>query len=161
MEAIPNQPDKHLGLSVCRLFCGAQIGTLWPYPTGNVTVKNSLVRFGSQSITLDGSKTFDPEIRVFRELVENKVPGHQSTTGSSVLVKFIVTDPESPFTLDMDTSYQLRVTKATDEDTVKVEITAENAFGARYALMTLSQLVVYDEFRNELLVSIVNARGDE
>lgn len=71
--------------------------------------------------------------------------------GSPVRVQFYVKDVDSPFSLDMDTSYQLKIAK--ENDNVNVMITADYAFGLRYALVTLSQLVVFDDIRREMLVS--------
>jgi hypothetical protein len=40
-----------------------------------------------------------------------------------------------------------------EKDKISAHITAPNYYGARYGLETLSQIIVYDEIRNELQVS--------
>lgn len=159
VEANEQDIENNLSLAVCRLFCGAQVGTLWPYPTGQVKVGNTLVRFNPERVTFDtttfkNSKQHEAEHKNLLALINAKKPKSLSKalSGSQVLIKFKVTAPEEPFSLDLDQSYELQVNKPSD-DQVVVQVTAQNAFGMRYALVTLSQLMVYDDIRRELLVS--------
>lgn len=154
VEANDKDIQDNLSLPVCRLFCGPQVGTLWPYPTGQVKVGDTLVRFDPQKITFDRSSEFAGEYANLLSVIEKKREGkiHKAYPGSSVLVDFDVANVETPFSLDMDQSYTLKITKGSDEE-VNVLITAQNAFGMRYALTTLSQLIVFDDFRREMLVS--------
>lgn len=55
------------------------------------------------------------------------------------------------FTLNTKEGYKLKITSKTDGG-VNVLITADNFFGARNGLETLSQLIVYDNIRNEILI---------
>lgn len=165
MEADQQDIENNLSLSVCRLFCGSEVGTLWPYPTGSVKVGNTLVRFDPQKVSfntssLNNTHQFAAEYKNLLELIESKkktsrwAASQQQNSGSSVRVAFDVVDVNSPFDFDLDQGYKLKITKApSPEDVVDVQITAQNAFGVRYALTTLSQLVVYDDFRREMLVS--------
>jgi hexosaminidase len=47
-------------------------------------------------------------------------------------------------------SYSLSITSSTDE--VSALISADNFFGARHGLETLSQLIVYDDLKNSLVM---------
>lgn len=166
MEANDQDPDKNLALSVCRLFCGPQVGTLWPYPTGSVSVGNTLVRFHPSDVTFDTTpfknpQQFSEEHANLVDRLEKKIsPSARKKTnsdtstfvGSPVRVSFDVAHVDSPFSLDLETGYQIKITKAA-KDEVNVLITADNAYGVRNALVTLSQLVVYDDIRREMLVS--------
>ncbi|KAG6455517.1 hypothetical protein O3G_MSEX009246 [Manduca sexta] len=61
----------------------------------------------------------------------------------------VTTFPE--FSLEMDESYALRVSPASNER-VNATIRANSFFGIRHGLETLSQLIVYDDIRNHLLI---------
>lgn len=112
------------------------------------------MRFDPEKITF-GTGLFKTqgEYEFFKDLVEKK-KGKKDlkfSTASAMKVEFDVVDSVTPFELDTDQSYQLKVVKGAHDD-LDVLITARNVFGARYALVTLSQLVVFDDFRNEMLV---------
>jgi hexosaminidase len=55
------------------------------------------------------------------------------------------------FSLNTKEGYKLTVSEKPDEG-VHAIITADNFYGARNGLETLSQLIVYDDIRNEILV---------
>lgn len=71
--------------------------------------------------------------------------------GSAIRIEFDLAEVNSAFDLNSDSSYKLKIAKTKDD--VNVLITAENDFGMRNALTTLSQLIVYDDIRREMLVS--------
>lgn len=53
--------------------------------------------------------------------------------------------------LDVDETYQLRI-GATSDDQVNATIIGRTFFGIRHGLETLSQLVIYDDIRDLVLV---------
>lgn len=55
-------------------------------------------------------------------------------------------------TLETDESYALNVS-TTSDGRISANIKAETFFGARHGLETLSQLVIYDDIRDEIQVS--------
>lgn len=57
----------------------------------------------------------------------------------------------SDFSLVFDESYGIKVS-ASSNDKVIATITANTFFGIRHGLESLSQLIVYDDIRNHLLV---------
>lgn len=145
-------------MDVCRLFCGAQVGTLWPYPTGLVQVGNSLVRFDITKVTFDtstlkGAPRYTAEHAILLDRIEKKnLHGTAfKGVGSAIRIEFDLAEVNSAFDLNSDSSYKLKIAKTKDD--VNVLITAENDFGMRNALTTLSQLIVYDDIRREMLVS--------
>lgn len=56
------------------------------------------------------------------------------------------------FSLKVDESYSIKVT-ASSNDRINATITGNTFFGVRHGLESLSQLFVYDDIRNHLLVS--------
>lgn len=41
-----------ISLPVCRLFCGEDIGTIWPKPTGTVKISNDVVKIDPHTISI-------------------------------------------------------------------------------------------------------------
>lgn len=152
---------KSVSLSVCRMFCGPQVGTLWPYPTGPVKVGNSLYHFDVNKMVfgpiapakLQGLWTEVQER--FRQQVIKKVPKHYTlkAEGKKVSFEFAVQSDDVYYTMATDESYKLAVSEV--RDGVHVVISAPTFFGARHALETLAQLIVFDDIRSEMLVRIV------
>lgn len=94
------------------------------------------------------------EIRLLSQ-INAKVPKsiELDNQGSSLTINIQVNRADDlSLTLETDESYKLSSNES--EGKVIVEIRAETVFGARHALETLSQLVVYDDIRNELQVSL-------
>jgi hexosaminidase len=40
-----------VSLPVCRMFCGEDVGTIWPRPTGNVKITNDVIRINVDEIS--------------------------------------------------------------------------------------------------------------
>lgn len=76
----------------------------------------------------------------------------KSVNSTSVHIAIAITNPDiDRLTFEVDESYTIESSEST-ENTVNVNINAETFFGARHALETLSQLVVFDDLRTRALL---------
>ncbi|XP_059613001.1 chitooligosaccharidolytic beta-N-acetylglucosaminidase isoform X2 [Phlebotomus argentipes] len=145
-----------VSLGVCRVFCGEDIGTLWPKPTGNVRVGNTLAHFDIDSVLFKfpeykNQQLYWEETRQrFLDQVKAKVTKSHvlKRGGKKVVVEIVVNKEELTFNFDTDESYRLQVTE--EVGNVAVKIVAPTYYGARHAVETLSQLIIYDDIRTEL-----------
>lgn len=103
--------------------------------------------------TLKGAPRYTAEHAILLDRIEKKnLHGTAfKGVGSAIRIEFDLAEVNSAFDLNSDSSYKLKIAKTKDD--VNVLITAENDFGMRNALTTLSQLIVYDDIRREMLVS--------
>jgi hexosaminidase len=67
------------GFEVCRIFCGSEIGTLWPKVHGQVKFKDSLERFEKrktliEGVNLDEVVYWKQTEERFREHIDLKTP---------------------------------------------------------------------------------------
>lgn len=147
-----------MSLQVCRLYCGEEVGTLWPKPVGDMKFGNELVRLDPTRIRFSAGShrshnSYWQEIENrFISQVNAKIPRKQSLRngGTQLDVKLEVHDEDTKITLDTDESYKLTISVTGTKVNVKVE--AKTYFGARHAIETLSQFIVYDNIRNELQI---------
>ncbi|XP_017781982.1 PREDICTED: probable beta-hexosaminidase fdl isoform X2 [Nicrophorus vespilloides] len=148
--------DRHTSLATCSMLCGST--QLWPQPTGPVTLGSRSVVFNHQQFQLD-TMVSEParsfimySFAAFNSNVVNLVQNVDYTKSKSDIRKFVV--KISVFDakvvrllLTTDESYKLVVRPNEDNDLVAM-ITAQNVFGARHALESLSQLIWWAEFEN-------------
>lgn len=161
MEA--TDQNRSISLPVCRLFCGHEIGTLWPYPTGEVKVANTVAHFDIYQLQLStgdpahsGQQALWQKVHDrFKAQIKAKAPPnfYFKSSGKAVNFKYVIEKDDTYFTLDTDESYILKVSEV--DDIIQVTITAATFFGARHAMETLQQLIVFDDLRNELLVKAI------
>lgn len=154
-------------MNVCQLTCGIDIGSLWPKPTGNVefsrtVAKINLNRFTYQTNNFrnDPNNWFTSWQR-FRDMQFKKIPSDNVNvvSGKSVLVEILAQSDNMSLTYETHEGYQLRISEEWDQ--IYVYITAQNFYGTRHALETLSQLIVYDEFENAVvLISDANIQDE-
>lgn len=149
-----------MSLSVCRLFCGDDIGTLWPKPTGDVKLSNNVVKIDPTAITFKTSNFKKDEVywqeaesRFIKQL-KAKIPTKYSlkSGGKKVVIEVVAETDDMKMTLDTAEGYRLTIAENADATDIVVLISSTNFFGARHALESLSQLIVYDNIRNEILI---------
>lgn len=151
--------------SVCRLFCGVHPGTVWPRVNGDIRLTENLVAsINPRTITLCASNieqhgNFWPDNKDrFIGQLENKLPRSvrrqpgQLDAGQTLSIKVEVEQLVDVVSTDVDESYTLVGSEVLGN--VSVIIRAVTIFGARHGLETLSQLVVFDDVRRLLLVTI-------
>lgn len=146
---------------MCRIFCGDDPGTIWPKPTGTVQLKNFIARINIGAVRLNVLKPskanqefWTANEERFLSQVKRKVPQSVKldNQGIGLVVDIEVTRPDDlSLSLETNEAYVLSANEV--DGNVLVKINAETVFGARHGLETLSQLVIFDDIRNELQVS--------
>lgn len=169
MELDKSNWNKAISFPVCRLFCSNTIGTIWPKPSGLVKIDSQIVQIDQRKIKFQQfpinshSTYWNINTNRFLESLRNKIPPNEKieTDGHSLYVSVILdqlsneslTINDLPrLTLDTDEKYSL-IVNTTNELNVHATIKATNFFGARHALETLAQLIVYDDIRRELQIA--------
>ncbi|CAG9805205.1 unnamed protein product [Chironomus riparius] len=149
--------NETTSFNVCRLTCGEDIGTLWPVPSGRVSNSRRYLPIDMNRFTprvaqvLNSSIYFDIAWSRFQDMQMKKAKDSESPMiGEPLLVVMHADTNDMSFTYDTDESYTLETVRTIGA--VFVNIVAKNFYGVRHALETLSQLIVYDEFENELVI---------
>ncbi|KOB75344.1 Beta-hexosaminidase, partial [Operophtera brumata] len=138
----PQNQEPVLSMEACKMFCN-EYGLLWPQPTGQVQLGNFLSKININNIVVER----------FKDVVATAVPKGISpkATGKAFAVNLVNNNPDlKEFSLGFDESYSINVASLNDK--VNATITANSFFGLRHGLETLSQLIVYDDIRNHVLI---------
>lgn len=162
MELSEENFAKAISLPVCRLFCGSTIGTLWPKPTGVVQLEPLMRQVDLANIefqvpgTAKRDKLWKATEKRWMDVLKAKIPNRKILTKGGYQFTVVINSPDtadSPrLTLDTDESYLLQI-GSDNQGQVLANISANSFFGARHALETLNQLVVYDDIRREVQVA--------
>ncbi|CAH2107987.1 unnamed protein product [Euphydryas editha] len=156
----PRSSDTALSLEACKMFCN-EYGLLWPRPTGNTDLGRFLSKININNIEIQilkrgrSNDLMSAAGQRFKKLVSQSVPNGLTpkATGKAVYVYLVNANPDvTDFSLDFDESYGLRVSPESNER-INATIFGNTFFGVRHGLETLSQLIVYDDFRNHLLMA--------
>ncbi|XP_046962354.1 chitooligosaccharidolytic beta-N-acetylglucosaminidase [Vanessa cardui] len=156
----PQGSEPALSLEACKLFCN-EYGLLWPRPTGNTDLGRFLSKININNIEIQIEKRgrsddlMNAAGKRFKQLVNKAVPKGVTpkTTGKSVYVYLVNKNPDvTDFSLDFDESYALRVSPESNER-INATIFGNTFFGIRHGMETLSQLIVFDDIRNHLLMA--------
>ncbi|XP_070509770.1 chitooligosaccharidolytic beta-N-acetylglucosaminidase-like [Chironomus tepperi] len=155
--------DTILSLRVCRLYCYDDIGTLWPKPTGNVTFLRAVTGVNPNYIkfTTDNFKNnefFEMAKERFINIQKNKIQ-NISLGGLDMNIDIKAESEDMELNYDVYEGYDLTIISNANE--INVKITSKNFFGARHALETLSQVIVYDELNTKLVVLAAATIHDE
>ncbi|PZC85065.1 hypothetical protein B5X24_HaOG202829 [Helicoverpa armigera] len=155
----PQNKDPVLSLEACKMFC-TEYGLLWPKPTGETDLGNFLSKININNIDIKlanegrSADLMKDAGNRFKNLVSMAIPRGVSpkSTGKAVTVLLVNENPDvREFSLDMDESYFIRV-QAASSDRINATIKGGSFFGLRHGLETLSQLIVYDDIRNHMLI---------
>ncbi|XP_057664989.1 chitooligosaccharidolytic beta-N-acetylglucosaminidase isoform X2 [Diorhabda carinulata] len=157
-KRISNNDSAALSLPACRLFC-ADSAALWPKPTGDFTMGSLLTKININSIDVISNASETPifdlvtgAVKEFRADIQASIKGTVKSGGKSVLVSLNIANTSlNRLTLETIESYSLFITE-TNYSTIDVRIIANNYFGARHGLQTLSQLIIFDDLRDELQI---------
>lgn len=162
MELSEENFAKAISLPVCRLFCGSTIGTLWPKPTGVVQLEPLMRQVDLANIefqvpgTAKRDKLWKATEKRWMDVLKAKIPNRKILTKGGYQFTVVITtqdtDDSPRLTLDTDESYLLQI-GSDNQGQVLANISANSFFGARHALETLNQLVVYDDIRREVQVA--------
>lgn len=162
VNLLAGNSSRSVSLPVCRLFCNSDPGTLWPKPNGKVRLENLVARINVDHVRLN---VVDPKKDVeefwkanedrLRAQINAKIPKNVKITHACKNVALNVNvEDQNQSTLSLDTDESYHITAAEKENDIQVDVRAKTIFGARHALETLSQLIVFDDIRRELLVSM-------
>ncbi|XP_021963248.1 chitooligosaccharidolytic beta-N-acetylglucosaminidase isoform X1 [Folsomia candida] len=143
-------------LDVCKLNCDKAHGSLFPLPTGQVTLGPNTTPFYPGYVTPSGYDAYPIPVRdlfraaagIFIDYLNKMRPSGPDDPiyRNAVNVRLTASDTSTAmFTLGTDESYTLTVSVSADGKTVTADISAVTFFGARHGLETLSQLIAYDE----------------
>ncbi|XP_076280865.1 beta-hexosaminidase 1 [Lasioglossum baleicum] len=158
-QLITKETSIPISLEVCELFCGAS-SSLWPKPTGHLSLSKAMVQLDPKLISI---ADLESGTRVKRLLEKNvlllrknagKSRGKSVDAGGySLLLRFngLNETEDIKLTLNTDESYTLAVSEV-DKTVINATITAKSYFGARHAIETLGQLIIYDNLRNQIQI---------
>lgn len=148
-----------ISLPVCRIFCGNNIGTLWPRVNGNEKLGNKMARLSPTEVqfnlinqTKRNDRFWKANEQRLREQILTKLPHSMSLKdeGSHLMIMIEVEDETAKLGLNTNEHYHIQGYENTG--VVILKIKAETIFGARHALETIIQLIVYDDIRKELQI---------
>lgn len=144
-------------MAVCRVFCGSDPGTVWPKPTGPTKLSNIVATINPATLVLRASnfkiheEFWTENKKRFLEQITAKLPKSiKLNDGKQLIVNIDVTKLDDILTLETDESYRIHAAEL--DGNIVVTIEATTIFGARHGLETLSQLIVFDDIRNELQI---------
>lgn len=158
-KEISELTNDALSLPVCKIFCGNNIGTLWPQPNGLVKLQQTMARITLESVSFNLVKKSGLNAEFWKEneqrlmkQIEAKVPHGVKlpNEGSRLMVLIDVEDENAKLNHQVNEHYHIEAYENTG--VVLIKIHAETIFGARHAIETLYQLIVFDDIRNELLI---------
>ncbi|KOX74631.1 Chitooligosaccharidolytic beta-N-acetylglucosaminidase [Melipona quadrifasciata] len=167
-------------LEVCELFCDAS-SFLWPKPTGHLSLSKNMVQFDPDKIRLDDVQSgtqikylLERNIVLLKNIVKNIGGKLVNVSGMEMLIrcKGYLEMNNIKLTLHTDESYNLTVIQMDktvslsfineftshqlllifNKFKLEVTITAKSYFGIRHGLETLSQLIVFDDLRNQIQI---------
>lgn len=150
-----------VSLQVCRIFCGTDVGTLWPKATGPVNLKNVVAKINVDAVTLTASNYkehqnfWDVNKNRLLKQIKSKIPRNVNVDGGKNVRIDVMVETNDPI-LTMNTNESYKIVTVEKDGAVDVKIESYSIYGARHGLETLSQLVVFDDIRNELQVDILN-----
>lgn len=91
-----------MSLSVCRLYCNEDVGTVWPKPTGAVQISNDVVKINPSEITFK-TDSFKKEPAYwtlaqerFLEMQQKKIPKKFSlkSGGKALVIEVVASNDE-------------------------------------------------------------------
>lgn len=136
-----------------------EFGTLWPRPRNIITWNDTLMSLNRtnvniQSITQkDITAYWEQSMDRFNQIIDAKIGHNQLIEGECGLsIELNIETDSMELNTDTDEQYQLEL--VTNDNEIVARISSFNYFGARHALETLSQLIAFDEFSNQLKVRI-------
>lgn len=158
-----------LSLAECNILC-LDYASVWPQPTGNISIENlTLINPSAFSYSSEENTTISSLVKaafgIFTSQFRLQMPcraflRNSSSNATSVQVQFQIADQDTEqLTFGTNESYSVEG-HAVDDGTINITITAQTFFGARHALETLSQLVIYDDLRKRTLLPASIAVSD-
>lgn len=136
-----------------------QFGTLWPRPRNVVSWNNTLLNLNRTNIRMTRivpeahTLYWEQSMERFNGIIDARVGENQLIDGEFGLSIEIDVENESlELSLETNERYELELSSTDNE--LLARISADTYYGARHGLETLSQLIAYDEFTNQLMVRL-------
>jgi len=137
-------------------------GSIWPYPTGDVAIKDlyTPIDIGMVTFTFPAGRSEFEKLASSMEnnlnIILSKLPRKSATKHvyNRVFLNVRVNVEDTSvviMTLGVDESYSLTVMM--QANTVIATVSAQTIFGARHGFETLSQLVVWDDMMETVVVA--------
>ncbi|KAF5297041.1 hypothetical protein FQA39_LY12255 [Lamprigera yunnana] len=160
---------EHTSLAACRLTCG-QFGALWPIPTGQVFLVRQLLPFHPSAVNFqlpnDADEFLVENAKIFQDNLLAECGTNCSSASTLAVTIFpVFCSPDLILNWSTNESYRLDVLSKGNQMSIK--IVAENMFGIRHGLETLTQLVasypIYHDngVRNGLVIVAGAIIGDK
>lgn len=151
--------DTILSLAVCRLYCGDDIGTVWPIPRGSVQFIKHVEKIDIHRILIttenfkNDHELWDMARERFLEMQMKKIPQKYPLVpgGKAVEIEVIVENDDMKLDYDTIESYKLTVENLSPTE-ITIKIAAKTFYGARHAFETLSQMIIHDELNHEIKI---------
>lgn len=143
-------------MSVCRLTCSDDIGTLLPKPTKISEKSKRAVPINIREISYRSflqTDLLNAAWARFRSMQTIKIPMPlpEVKPGKKLEVEIFSFESQvRPLTYETKEGYNLTVYEYVDG--ITANIVADNFYGVRHALETLDQLIVFDDFNDELVI---------
>lgn len=145
---------------MCQIFCGIDPGTLWPRVNGNISLSRPMISISASKIQFNfaGNTNEDTEFwqinkQRFHDQISKKIPFATDLIDTETELIIYIDVKSDDINLNFNTNEEYKINTITEgEETVKVSIEAETIFGARHAIETVSQLIAFDNIRNELQI---------
>ncbi|KAF5298995.1 hypothetical protein FQA39_LY11627 [Lamprigera yunnana] len=137
---------QHTSLAACRLTCG-QYGALWPKPTGQMYLIRQLLPFHPNAVNFEIPNDVDEaneflveNTKIFRNNLFMEC-GINCSSVSNFAVTIFLELTSVDLTLRWNTNESYRLDVLSKGNQMSIKIVAENVFGIRHGLETLTQLV--------------------
>lgn len=152
-----------MGLQQCRSTCNHTNGVdLWPMPTGTVET-NSAIRLSQinsnglrfRAINVNSGNDFWEvnQERLLRQ-IRAKMPNDSIPLGNaeaySVQIDIIAESNDVKLYIQVDETYTLSVNLVSGDIVARIQ--SKTVFGARHALESLAQLIIYDDVTDRLFI---------
>lgn len=155
--------ETPVSLSVCQLKCD-DFASIWPKPTGEIAKCDSVSPVNIYSIDMllaEGSGLWESDVRElvqgakdrFKNMLEKKAGEATIASGGKTLEIYLKlrNDKTNKIVYNGDESYEMNI-NLTSDGRINSNIIADNFFGARNGLETLSQIIVFDDNTNNLVM---------
>lgn len=142
-------------MDVCRLTCSDDIGTLLPKPSKKIEITKKITPINYHNIIYrieNDHEQWKGAWERFKkfQLRKLQILVSEIKLGKDLIINVTISNENLILDYNTHEGYQLKVNELSD--VVVAEIYAENFYGARHALETLDQLIVFDNFNDGLVI---------
>lgn len=162
-QLITDDTTEPMGLLHCRTTCNhTESVDLWPIPTGTIET-NSAVRLSQinsnslqfRAVNVNSGNDFwiENEQRFLKQILA-KLPNDamllDNSEAHSVYIDIQVESSDIKLYIQVDETYTLSVNLISGDIVARIE--SNTIFGARHAIESLAQLIIYDDLTDRLLI---------